>query len=117
MRPLDQARKFIFVDAFERDRIDLDLQSGGLRGVDAAITCSSDPQRVMARNFSGSSVSSDTLMRPYAHGLEFADIFGKLRAVGGQGQFVEIAAAQVTRQSRKKSHDVAANQRLTAGEA
>ena len=35
VRPLDQLRKFVIVDALERDRVDLDFQAGGLRGIDA----------------------------------------------------------------------------------
>ena len=34
VRPFDQAGEFVLVDALERDRVDLDLQTGGLRGVD-----------------------------------------------------------------------------------
>jgi hypothetical protein len=32
--PFDQRDEFVLVDAFERDRVDLDLEPGGLRGVD-----------------------------------------------------------------------------------
>ena len=35
MRPGDQLGELVLVDALERDRIDLDLQAGRLRGVDA----------------------------------------------------------------------------------
>ena len=35
VRPGHQVADFVFVDALERDRVDLDLQPGGLRGIDA----------------------------------------------------------------------------------
>ena len=34
VRPFDQPRKFVVVDALERDCVDLDFQTGRLRGVD-----------------------------------------------------------------------------------
>ena len=63
MRPFDERGKFVLVDALERHGIDLDLEPGRLRGVDPGQHLVELPQRVMARNLSGSSVSSETLMR------------------------------------------------------
>ena len=56
-----------------------------------ASTLSRSPQRVMARNLSGSSVSSETLMRLTPQSASSAAYFGELRAVGGQRQLVERA--------------------------
>ena len=81
-----------------------------------AKTWSNEPQRVMARNFSGSSVSSETLRRLNARRRKRIGIFGKLRAVGGQGQLVESAGAQMPRQRVDERHDAAPHQRLAAGE-
>ena len=35
VRPFDQVGEFVLVDALERDRVDLDLEAGRLRGIDA----------------------------------------------------------------------------------
>ena len=35
VRPFEQRRELVLVHAFERNRVDLDLESGRLRGIDA----------------------------------------------------------------------------------
>ena len=81
-----------------------------------ASTLSRSPQRVMARNLSGSSVSSETLMRSTPCAFELGGIFRQLRAVGGQRQFLERAAGQMARQRGDQCHDAAPHQRLAAGQ-
>ena len=54
VRPLQQRGELP-----ERNGIDLHLEPGRLRGIDAGQTLSSSPQRVTARNLLGSRVSSE----------------------------------------------------------
>ena len=61
--PFDQRLRFVVVDALERDGVDLDPDAGFLRRTQASSTVSSLPQRVISVNFSGSSVSIETLTR------------------------------------------------------
>ena len=81
-----------------------------------ASTLSRSPQRVMARNFAGSSVSSETLMRRTPQSAQFVGKARQLRAVGGQRQFIERAAAEMPRQRAHQRHHVAPDQRLAAGQ-
>ena len=80
-----------------------------------ASTLSSSPQRVIARNLSGSSVSSDTLMRFTPQSASSARIFRKLRAVGGERQLIQ-PIAEMARERLHERHDAAPHQRLAAGE-
>ena len=101
VRPFDQIGEFVLVHALERDRVDLDLEAGRLRRIDPGQHVGSEPQRVMARNLSGSRVSSETLMRSHAVFFELARVFGELRAVSGQRQFVERGRTQDAATARR----------------
>ena len=81
-----------------------------------ASTLSSSPQRVMARNLSASSVSSETLMRLTPSAASSARVFRELRAVGGERELLERAALQMARQRGDQRHDAAPHQRLAAGQ-
>ena len=81
------------------------------------MTLSRSPQRVTARNLSGSSVSSETLIRRDAAVGEFGREARELRAVGRQRHLVERAAFKMARQAAEQRHDVAPHQRLAAGDA
>ena len=63
MRPFEQPCDLILIHTLERDGIDFDLQAGRLCGLDTSENLGEIAQRVIALNFSGSSVSSETLMR------------------------------------------------------
>ena len=79
-------------------------------------TLSRSPQRVIALNFAGSSVSSETLMRRTPQSAQFAGEARQLRAVGGERQFIERAGVEVARQRAHQRHHVAPDQRLAAGQ-
>ena len=79
-------------------------------------TLSSSPQRVMVRNLSASSVSSETLMRLTPSASKLVRVFCQLRTVCREREFVKRAALQVARERRKERHHAAPYQRLTAGE-
>ena len=54
MRPVAAGRDLVLVDALQRDRVDLDLEAGRLRGVDARpAPCVRSPQRVMRAELVG----------------------------------------------------------------
>ena len=82
-----------------------------------ASTLSRSPQRVMARNLSASSVSSETLMRSTPCAFELGGVFLQLRAIGGEREFLERAACEMARQRGHQRHDAAPHQRLAAGQA
>jgi hypothetical protein len=53
----------------------------------------------------------------HAMGGEFRGIFGELRAVGGEGEFLECPRLQMAAEAFDQRHDALADQRLAAGEA
>ena len=100
MAPADQPVELHVVDAAQRHRVDLDVQPGPLRGVEAAHHgWSRSPQRVSSRNLSLSSVSIDTLRRDADRGQVLA-VFGELAAVGRQRELVERAAVEMAAEPR-----------------
>src|ERR1700744_6001308 len=98
MGPFDQARKFVLVDALERYRINLDLQAGSLRRIDAGKHL---VERAPARD--GAKLSriqrvEGNVDAPDAGGLEVSGVFAELRPIGGQSQLGEVASLEVPRQ-------------------
>ena len=81
-----------------------------------ASTFSYLPQRVMARKRSGSSVSSETLIRRTPACTSASRMALELAAVGGHGQLVQPARAHVPAELADQPHDVAPDQGLAAGE-
>ena len=81
------------------------------------MTLSWSPQRVTARNLSGSSVSSETLIRRTPQSASSCGESGELRAVGRQRHLVERAALEMAPEAAEERHHVAPDQRLAAGDA
>ena len=105
-RPCAQAtsRTLAVVEAFQRDRINLDLQAGGVGGVDPShhlveVAPASDSAELV-----GSSVSSETLMRRTPH-RPVPPHSAQLRAVGGQRQLVERPQIKMPRQRTEQPHE------------
>ena len=95
VRPGDQVADLVVVDALQRHGVDLDLQPRRAAPPRCpSMTLPKSPQRVMAPNLSGSSVSSDTLTRFTPQPARASAKRRQLRAVGGQRQFVERAGAR-----------------------
>ena len=82
-----------------------------------ASTLSSLPQRVIASNLCGSSVSMQTLMRRTPRRVKLRRVARELAAVGGQRQLVERAGVQMAAERADQVHDAPADQRLAAGQA
>ena len=116
VRPLHQVGEFVLVDALERDGVDLDLQAGGLRSVDpgehlAEIAPARDRAEFIGVERVERNVDALDAVRP-----ELGGVFGQLRAVGRQREFVERAGANMTRQRADQRHDAPPHQRFAAGE-
>ena len=108
--------EFVLVHALERDGVDLDLEAGGLRGVDAFEHLVESPQRVTARNFSGSSVSSETLMRRTPHAASSAAYFSSCDPLVVSVSSSSAPARGGATASANERHDAAPHQRLAAGQ-
>ena len=117
VRPLDQTREFVFVDALERYRVDLDLEARFLRGVDAGEYLAERSPTGNGAEFIGVERIERHVDPTHAVRLDLLRIFPELRAVGGERQLLEAAGAQVARQRGEQRHDFAADQWLAAGEA
>ena len=118
MRPFDQPRKFVLVDALERDRVDLDLQAGGLRGVDAGEHLVQRPPARDGAEFLGiERVERDVDAPDAGRALSSSAYLASCEPLVVERQFVERAGAQMARQRGDERHDAAAHQRLAAGEA
>ena len=100
--PGDQVVELVLVDALQRHGVDLDREAGVFGRSMPSITWSSLPQRVMAGNFSGSSVSSETLMRRTPAAASSLGVAGELAAVGGERQLVERAGRQMAAERANK---------------
>ena len=81
-----------------------------------AITLSSSPQRVMARNLSGSSVSSETLMRLTPCAASSAAYFGSCEPLVVSVSSSRAPVVEMARQRAEQRHDPAPHQRLAAGQ-
>jgi hypothetical protein len=92
MRPLQQCRELILVHAFERYRIDLDLEPSRLRGIDAAQNLAElTPARDGAELVGVERVERD-IDSAHAERRQLLGMFRQLRAVGGERELVERAA-------------------------
>src|SRR5262249_37941452 len=106
---------FVLIYALERHGIELDGKAGADRGIEAGhdlrqITPAGDRLEALRierveRNVDAANASS----------LELGGKLGQLAAIGGQGQFVQAAVAEVSRQAAEQPHDVLAHQRFAAG--
>ena len=81
-----------------------------------ASTLSSSPQRVMARNLSGSSVSSETLTRSTPQALSSAAYFASCEPLVVSVSSSSAPVARCRDSERKQRHDAAPHQRLAAGQ-
>jgi hypothetical protein len=91
---------FGVVEALERDGVDLDLQARRPAPPMPSMTLARSPQRVIALELVGSSVSIDTLMRRTPQSWSSEAKLGQLRAVGGQRQFLQRAGFDVATELR-----------------
>ncbi len=114
--PANEIVDLVLVGVLERHRIDLHVQTGGLRRGDPVhhlgeIAPAGDrPELDRIKGIDGDVDAPDT-------GLgQLSGETGELRAVGGQRQLVEGAGVKVPRQRAYEAHDVAAHQRLATGE-
>ncbi len=116
-RPCDHLRGFLVVDALQRHGVDLDLEARRLRRVDPLhhlreiAPAGQSPEAVGVQRVERDVDALDPAI------AKLRRIAGKLRAIGGDGQFVEASRADVARQRSKQGHDAAAHQRLAAGDA
>ena len=102
---------------FERNRIDLDLEPGRLRGIDPGQDLVQlAPARDGAELVGIERVEGD-IDAPHAMVGELARVFRQLRAIGGERELVERAGRKMARQRRQQRHDPAPHQRLSAGQA
>jgi len=97
MRPVDQRVDFILVDALKRHHVDLDLETGGLRRIDAPhdlaeITPSGDGAKLIwVKRVERDIDALDTLR------LKLGRVFSELRAVGGERELFERAGREMPR--------------------
>ena len=111
------AGDFVLVDAPERHRIDLDLEPGRLRGVDAGKhLVEIAPARDGAELVGVERIERD-IDALDAVTCQLAGKARQLGAVGRQRQLVERAAREMPRERADQRHDPAADQRLAAGKA
>ena len=98
MRPSEQVADLVLVDALERDGVDLHLQPGGLRSIDAGqhlveIAPARDGAELVGIQRIERNIDALDAVR-----LELGGVFFQLRAVGGEREFLERAACKMARQ-------------------
>ena len=115
--PGHEVVELVLVDPAQRHGIDLDREPGSLRcrepfenHIEPAAAGDLGEFRRVER------VDRD-VDPAHAAIAQFAGIAGELAAVGRQGQLVERAGAEMAAERAEEGHDVAADQRLTAGQA
>lgn len=97
-------------------RIDLHLQSGCQRRIDAfEHPCQFAPAGDLAELVGVERVERD-IDPPHAAIDEFGGKFGKLRSVGGECQFIQPSRFDLLAEFANEEHDVLTHQRLPAGE-
>ena len=116
VRPLQQGWKFVLVHAFERHRVDLDLQSSCLRGIDPG----QDLVQLTPARDGAELVGIERVERDVdafdAAARELARIFRQLRTVGGERELVERSAREMAGERGDEGHYAAPHQRLAASE-
>ena len=116
MRKLHQVFDLVLIDSFERHRVDLDLQPGLFRGVDAAHDDAEiAPSGDLAKLHWVERVERD-VDPPHAGAAQRLGVTLELAAVGRQGQFVERARFKMTAEPLEQPDDILAHQRLAAGD-
>ena len=119
-RPCAQSMRsadFVFIDALERHGVDLHLQTGGKRRVNAGqhlveIAPARDGAELVGIQRVERNIDALDAVR-----LELGGVFFQLRGVGGEREFLEGPAREMARQRRNQRHDAAPHQRLAAGQA
>src|SRR5205814_8353104 len=107
VRPVDELREFVLIDALERDRVDLDVETGRLGGVDAG-----QDLVELAPACDGAELVRIERVERDVDALDakidkFAGVFGQLRSVGGQRQLVEVAGLEMARERGDERYDAA----------
>src|SRR5262249_29955989 len=116
MRPGKEIAELVLVDALERDRVDLHRDPGGSRCGDALEHLTEFAPAGDGAEFVGVERIERDIDPLDAVGGELAGELGKLRAVGGQGEFAERAGGEVPRERVDERHEAAPHQRFAAGE-
>ncbi len=112
VRPFHQGWNFVLVQVFERDRIDLDGETRGLRGVNA---CHDLLDVAPARDLSkpGGVERIERHVDPfYAAILKLVGEANQLRSVCRERQLLQRSRLEVARQGADQRHHVAADQRF-----
>ena len=114
--PGDEVVDLAVVDALERHGVDLDLQPGGLGGVDAVHHLGEAAPAGDAGELVGvERVERDVDPADAAVG-ELGGEAAELAAVGGEGELLERAGVEVAGHGAEEAHDPLADQRLAAGD-
>ena len=95
MGPLDEWDEFVLVDTLEGDGIDLDLEPGGLGGVDPGHHLIQLAPARDGAEFVGIERIERHIDAPHAMARELVGIFRQLRAVGRQSELVERAGREM----------------------
>ena len=115
--PVEEREQLLLIEAFQRDRVDLDADAGRLRGLDPLhhlreFAPAGDVLKLLRIERVERDVDPpDTAIRQFLREpLE-------LRAIGGQRQFLQRAAVQMPRHGAEEGQDIAADQRFAPGDA
>jgi hypothetical protein len=114
--PADHRLPFRLRVALQRHGVDLDREARLLRGVDAL----HDAGEIAPAGQGLETVRLQRIQRN-VHALhaairQLSRVFRELRAVGGDGQLVQRAGDEMAGEGAEQSHDLAAHQRLAAGD-
>ena len=112
-RELDQIHQFVVVDAADDDRVELEAREERRGGVDAGEDTREARRRASVWKRSGFSVSRLTVTRWRPASRSVRRVRRQQHAVGGHR---EIANAGRGREARDERREIAAEQRLAAGE-
>ena len=115
MRPGDHRHDLVFVDALQRDHVDLDVEAGRLRRIDTG----ENPAEIAAPcdrvEFLRVAAVERDIDAAHATGCQLRREEGKTRTVGRQRQLVERAGIEMPGEALEQPHDIAPDQRLATG--
>ena len=115
--PGQHVAQLVLVHALQRDGVDLDLQPGRLGGGDAVQHLLEIAPAGDGGEFRRVQRVQRDVQPAHAGVIQLGCVFAELGAVGGQRQLVQPAALQMPAQAADQAHDIAADQRLAAGQA
>ena len=114
--PCHHLCQFFIIEPFDGDSVDLDLQPGRLGGFQPVKHLAEVTPAGNLTEFVGIEGINGNVDPPHPGAIEIIGHLGQLAAIGGDGDFLKVAAPDFITQVANEVHDVPPDQRLPAGQ-